>query len=1232
MKLLPVLLSLCLPFLRAAETGACAAQTGGGSVQTKTSWVVQTDQVIQNQTIQLNGTLMLQGGTLTLRNVNLQINASGSLDNKGGVTAINGGPGSRLVISGSTISSISGAPGVIRAGGAAIDHSCFIHTAVSLGGDPASTITTSEFVVSPGDTADTIGITGGAGADIENNIIRAVLGQQSLAVGGAAINLRATHDSAVVGNTILGRGDGISLFSAWNNHIAGNTWKGPGALNGLDRLTSRWWSIDLGADGGIGLHNWSNNNLVERNTLIGGQSANLIIYQSAYNTITQNILVGSGYGFSLQWASYNLIDGNEVTDVYDNAIHAFKSHDNTITNNRIWNAGGGMAFYASASNLMRSNTVTETGRGVFIHESAKNTVDGNTISGGTYGVYVVSNSSGNAVTNNNIVANDSPAWDDGTGNSWKGNFWGAAAGGAQSIAPASAADAAPSPAIVPPAAAPVTPLSPPPFNGPLNTTINIKDHQVWQDARTINAAITIESGGNLTLDGATLTYVLPQPTNSIWIEVMAGGTLDIENSKLVGAEWDHNLAIKVYKGGHFTMKNSQIQNAGSWVGTFSAAVAVEADDVDIENNTFTNVSCALSGETGPIRNTRFVNNTIIGTVKGIVPNTVTDGAVYSGNRVSRFGEWGAEFGRPGTTRTQVTDNVFSDGWGPAIVSTSSLEDYGYARNTVSGVHGPDVLVHGNANFRQLQAESLSISPARTGGSVETAVTYANTFFNPAYPNREWMVESVTLTQNGEPLATRHVKVPLGEFARVRLKAAAAGDGPFGIVLSGPQPGVAPIGVSKASMRFAAAPGSQPTQQVLAVASSDPAPWIWSAAADVPWLRMNPSTGQGASEMTVMADASGFAAGTYTGHIQVTTPGVPPEVVDVTLWVTADLPVAVAKPASLNFTAAQGAPAPQKVSLALASSNLALPISVSTRTERGGNWLAAAADGKTLPATLTVSVDPSALTGGQYTGEVTVLIAGAAIPLEIPVSITAPYGGTAVTVLAVVNGASYLPGFAAGSWLTITGANLSRTTRTWAEADFVRGTMPTSIDGVSVSIDNKPAYLAYISPTQLNVLAPFAIDPQSDAGVNVTVVAPDGTAQGQGLKRKLAPGVFTFAGSNAAAVHTDGALVCAAGSVAGANCRAAKPGETVALYVTGLGTNLSSIPADGAVVTSPGTLRDPVSVTVGGMPCAVGYAGLVSAGLYQINLTVPDLAAGSYELLIRIGGVESQSGVSMAVAP
>jgi hypothetical protein len=45
---------------------------------------------------------------------------------------------------------------------------------------------------------------------------------------------------------------------------------------------------------------------------------------------------------------------------------------------------------------------------------------------------------------------------------------------------------------------------------------------------------------------------------------------------------------------------------------------------------------------------------------------------------------------------------------------------------------------------------------------------------------------------------------------------------------------------------------------------------------------------------------------------------------------------------------------------------------------------------------------------------------------------------------------------AGTHIQIFGQNLSETTRQWAEADFQQGRAPTSLDGVRVNVNGRPA--------------------------------------------------------------------------------------------------------------------------------------------------------------------------------
>ena len=85
-----------------------------------------------------------------------------------------------------------------------------------------------------------------------------------------------------------------------------------------------------------------------------------------------------------------------------------------------------------------------------------------------------------------------------------------------------------------------------------------------------------------------------------------------------------------------------------------------------------------------------------------------------------------------------------------------------------------------------------------------------------------------------------------------------------------------------------------------------------------------------------------------------------------------------------------------------------------------------------------------------------------------------------------------------------------------------------------------------------------------------------------------------------------------------------------LYGTGFGpTNPVSPTAQ--QVTTAAELANPVQITIGGVTASVSYAGLVEAGLDQFNVTVPSgLPNGSAAVVASIGGVQTQSGVSISV--
>jgi uncharacterized protein (TIGR03437 family) len=225
---------------------------------------------------------------------------------------------------------------------------------------------------------------------------------------------------------------------------------------------------------------------------------------------------------------------------------------------------------------------------------------------------------------------------------------------------------------------------------------------------------------------------------------------------------------------------------------------------------------------------------------------------------------------------------------------------------------------------------------------------------------------------------------------------------------------------------------------------------------------------------------------------------------------------------------------------------------------------------------------------------------------------------------VVNGASFQPGIMQNSWITIKGTNLSATTRQWSGSDIVGDNLPTSLDGVSVNVNDKPAYIEYVSPTQINALSPAD---NSVGNVNVTVTVNDQTSDAfVTTLNAFSPAFFTFDGKYLAATHANNSLLGKSALFASAPdaTTPAKPGETIVLYGTGFGPTSPGFPF-GQLTTAIANLTSSYQVTVGGIPATVSFAGLIPgfAGLYQFNVVVPDAVSdGDQPVVVQIGGVSS----------
>jgi uncharacterized protein (TIGR03437 family) len=213
----------------------------------------------------------------------------------------------------------------------------------------------------------------------------------------------------------------------------------------------------------------------------------------------------------------------------------------------------------------------------------------------------------------------------------------------------------------------------------------------------------------------------------------------------------------------------------------------------------------------------------------------------------------------------------------------------------------------------------------------------------------------------------------------------------------------------------------------------------------------------------------------------------------------------------------------------------------------------------------------------------------------------PGGSVVVNPLGVVNAGSLVPitnPVAPNELVSIFGNNLAS-----GAVKAGKGQLPKSLGGVKVMVNKRPAPIASVSPTQVNVIVPsatvedyatFQVINNGTASNPVTVyVSP------------TSPGVFTQ-GPNGfgpgMVFHTNMSQVTSQ--------HPAKVGETLIALVDGLGAT-SHAPADGA----PGP-SNPRSAVTGDMivltdgktiiPADVSFAGLAPglAGQYEVIFTVP----------------------------
>jgi uncharacterized protein (TIGR03437 family) len=246
---------------------------------------------------------------------------------------------------------------------------------------------------------------------------------------------------------------------------------------------------------------------------------------------------------------------------------------------------------------------------------------------------------------------------------------------------------------------------------------------------------------------------------------------------------------------------------------------------------------------------------------------------------------------------------------------------------------------------------------------------------------------------------------------------------------------------------------------------------------------------------------------------------------------------------------------------------------------------------------------------------------------------APAAAPTITSGGVVPIYSATPVIQPGEWVSIYGSNLASSAVTWS------GDFPISLGGTSVSIDGKPAYLWFVSPTQINLQVP-ADSATGSVPVIVTTSAGSSSAATVTLAQ-FAPSFSLLDSRHVTGIilRTNGQgaygggsydIIGPTGSSLGYGTVAAKAGDTIILFGVGFGpTNPEVAPGQSFSGAAPTTSS--VTLNINGMSVNVTFAGLSSAGLYQINLTLPaNLGTGDVSLQASVGGVKTQAGVVISL--
>ena len=380
-------------------------------------------------------------------------------------------------------------------------------------------------------------------------------------------------------------------------------------------------------------------------------------------------------------------------------------------------------------------------------------------------------------------------------------------------------------------------------------------------------------------------------------------------------------------------------------------------------------------------------------------------------------------------------------------------------------------------------------------------------------------------------------------------------------------------------------------------------WSSSVSTGSGWLTLDPASGGSLpAQSTIVVDPTALTAGTYTGTITITTPG-GTQSVTVTLGVSTGA-VLNSQPGSVIFEyqTAGGTPPGQSIFFSTPDINANSTLDLTGTVTANAPWISVS----TFQKSIQVFVDPSGLTGGLYSGSVTVSPAG--------------LGSLTVPVVLLING-----GTGGGSTGPI---SFSPASMSFAAA---QGSNPSSQTlqltanvTTSFSVSSNQSWLS-VSPaagtTPANLTVSVASSSLTAGTYNATLTFTSG-----GSTIQTVPVSLTITGSGGGGGGNPGNVTVSPASLT----FTAKTGDGV-LPVQAVQVNSSS-------GTAPVSFTVAITTTpAGGTWLTTSAGSAVQSTPLQMSVTVNtnNLDAGTYQGNIRIsptGGTAVDIPVTLTLTP